>query len=156
VVVTIMIVVHCGFYTIRRTIIVLRTPIGAREIIRKFVGTRPTRIRTGIRLNLFTRGRIVVVPKCTAAHRYDPSQDFCIRDNDNVGKYCWYTYDSFPCGDWRGVTGLGYDNCGPKCTLIHPGLGTAKMMMLTVSSPSFLLLTVGVVRTTRTAVIPFL
>ena len=58
-------------------------------------------------------------PQCTAPHRYDPRQDFCFRDNDHVGKYCWYTDDSFPCGDWTGVTGLGYDNCGPKCTLIQ-------------------------------------
>ena len=52
--------------------------------------------------------------------RYDPSQDFCFKDNKNVNKYCWYPKDYMPCGDWKGEGGHGYDNCGPKCK--HMGL----------------------------------
>ena len=47
---------------------------------------------------------------------YDPSQDFCFRDNDNNDKLCWYPTDDFPCGDWTGVSGFGSDQCGPPCT----------------------------------------
>ena len=50
---------------------------------------------------------------------YDPSQDFCFQDNDNNDKLCWYPTDNFPCGDWKGVSGLGSDQCGPPCTQVY-------------------------------------
>ena len=50
---------------------------------------------------------------------YDPTQDFCYTDRDNHGKYCWYFRDSFPVGHWEGVTGRGYNDCGPKCTKVY-------------------------------------
>jgi len=47
---------------------------------------------------------------------YDPSQDFCFKDNDNDDKLCWCPTDNFPVGNWDGVGGHGYNGCGPKCT----------------------------------------
>jgi len=49
---------------------------------------------------------------------YNPSKDYCFKDNDNAGKYCWYPTDNLPVGNWDGFTGAGYDNCGPKCTTV--------------------------------------
>ena len=39
-----------------------------------------------------------------AASMYEPSQDYCFRDNDNPDKFCWYPHDYFPCGKWYGFT----------------------------------------------------
>ena len=51
---------------------------------------------------------------------YDPSQDFCFKDEDNDGKYCWYPTDSLPEGQfWKGVDTQGNNNCGPKCTSVN-------------------------------------
>ena len=51
---------------------------------------------------------------------YDPNQDFCFTDNDNVGKFCWYPTDNTPVGvNWGGVTGRGYNDCGPKCITVR-------------------------------------
>ena len=51
---------------------------------------------------------------------YDPSQDFCFKDEDNDGKYCWYPTDGLgPCGNWKGEGGHGYNDCGRKCTKIY-------------------------------------
>ena len=48
---------------------------------------------------------------------YDPSKNFCYADAENVGKYCWHSTHHYPIGmNWYGVTGAGYDNCGPECT----------------------------------------
>ena len=52
------------------------------------------------------------------SYDYDPSKDFCYRDNDNAGKYCWYPTDIYPCGNWDGESGHGYHDCGRKCTQI--------------------------------------
>ena len=54
-------------------------------------------------------------PECTV-QVYDPSQDYCFTDEDNVDKYCWYPTNHYPYGNWKGVTGAGYDNCGLPCT----------------------------------------
>ena len=53
---------------------------------------------------------------------YDPSSDFCFADTDNPGKNCWYPNDNFPCGNWKRVTGAGFDNCGPQCTQVEKRL----------------------------------
>ena len=51
---------------------------------------------------------------------YDPSQDFCFKDNDNDGKYCWYPTDGLgPCGNWKGEGGHGSNDCGQKCTKMY-------------------------------------
>ena len=50
---------------------------------------------------------------------YDPRQDYCFKDNEINDKYCWYPKDSFPVGNWEGIGGRGYDNCGPKCTDVY-------------------------------------
>jgi len=50
---------------------------------------------------------------------YDPTKDFCYTDRENHGKYCWYFRDSFPVGNWEGVTGRGYNDCGSKCTKVY-------------------------------------
>jgi len=50
---------------------------------------------------------------------YDPKQDFCFKDTDNAGKYCWYPEDKTPFPgypQWKGASGHGYDNCGLLCT----------------------------------------
>ena len=47
---------------------------------------------------------------------YDPKQDFCFKDTDNAGKYCWYPEDKSPYGNWVGDGGHGYSDCGLKCT----------------------------------------
>ena len=52
---------------------------------------------------------------------YDPKQDFCFKDTDNAGKYCWYPEDKSPCPgqpQWKGVDGHGYNNCGLLCTAV--------------------------------------
>ena len=57
-----------------------------------------------------------------AASMYEPSQDYCFRDNDNPDKFCWYPHDYFPCGNWNGFTcagGHGCAQCGPKCTEVY-------------------------------------
>ena len=51
---------------------------------------------------------------------YDPSQDFCFKDKDNADKYCWCRTDNFPFGNWKGVGGRGYGQCGDLCTHVHP------------------------------------
>ena len=58
-----------------------------------------------------------------AAPVYDPSQAFCFKDRDNDDKYCWYSTDNFPVGNWEGFTcagGHGCAQCGPKCTSVYP------------------------------------
>ena len=55
-------------------------------------------------------------PKCTEVYSYDPRRDYCFTDEDNPGKYCWITGKYLPSGHWKGVTGAGYDDCGPECT----------------------------------------
>ena len=55
-------------------------------------------------------------PKCTEVQLYDPNQNFCYKDNDNPGKYCWYPCDKIPYGNWVGEGGHGYNDCGPTCT----------------------------------------
>ena len=47
---------------------------------------------------------------------YDPIQDFCFKDNANANKYCWYTHDYFPFGNWVGWD-AAYGQCGDKCTI---------------------------------------
>ena len=48
---------------------------------------------------------------------YDPSQDYCFTDKDNVGKYCWSPIDLVPYhGNWEGDGKHGNNNCGPMCT----------------------------------------
>ena len=47
---------------------------------------------------------------------YDPSYDFCFKDNDNAGKYCWYPNDRLPDGNWKGEGGHAYNDCGDLCT----------------------------------------
>ena len=51
--------------------------------------------------------------------KYDPSRDFCYKDNDNVDKFCWYPNDCLPHGNWKGEGGRGYNDCGPKCTDVN-------------------------------------
>jgi len=48
---------------------------------------------------------------------YDPSQDFCFKDNANAGKYCWYNTDRspYPKEQWEGTGDHGTGNCGPLC-----------------------------------------
>ena len=53
-----------------------------------------------------------------AASVYDPSHDWCFKDNDNDGKYCWFPTHNYPCGNWGGWD-AAYDNCGPKCTTVY-------------------------------------
>ena len=55
------------------------------------------------------------------SYDYDPSKDFCYKDTDNAGKYCWYPTDAVPCpgGQWKGEGGHGYHDCGRKCTEVH-------------------------------------
>ena len=65
------------------------------------------------------RGKNDCGPQCIVPVLYDPSQDFCYKDKDNVGKYCWYPTDNFPCGNWKGEGGRGYNDCGPKCTTVY-------------------------------------
>ena len=50
---------------------------------------------------------------------YDPSRDYCFKDNDTPDNYCWYPHDFFPIGDWRGVGGRSYGDCGDECTTVH-------------------------------------
>ena len=54
---------------------------------------------------------------------YDPSQDYCFSDKDNVGKYCWCQLDYLPEGNWEGKGGRGYiyNDCGLLCTKIVGG-----------------------------------
>ena len=59
------------------------------------------------------------IPSMT--YDYVPDQDFCFEDKDNPGKYCWYPLDSFPIGNWGGVGGRGYDQCGQPCTDVEHG-----------------------------------
>ena len=46
---------------------------------------------------------------------YDPSQDFCFKDKENMDKYCWDPDDRLPVGNWKGEGGHIYNDCGPKC-----------------------------------------
>ena len=67
-------------------------------------------------------------PKCTDqdASVFDPSQDFCFKDTDNAGKYCWYPEIKFPVGNWK-AGARGYNDCGPQCTSVTdclPAVGT--------------------------------
>ena len=55
-----------------------------------------------------------------AAPMYDPNQAYCFKDKDNDDKYCWYPTDNYPFGNWGGVTGAAYNNCGPQCTKVYP------------------------------------
>ena len=48
---------------------------------------------------------------------YDPSQDNCFKAKYvDFDQYCWYPTNIFPSGCWERITGVGYNNCGPKCT----------------------------------------
>jgi len=51
----------------------------------------------------------------TAFPFYDPSEDYCFRDNLNTSHYCWYPSDSFPYGDWNGVDAPSNGECGEMC-----------------------------------------
>ena len=60
-------------------------------------------------------------PRCTPSV-YDPSQDYCFSDKDNVGKYCWCQLDYLLSeGNWEGKGGRGYNDCGLLCTKIVRG-----------------------------------
>ena len=51
---------------------------------------------------------------------YDPNQAYCFADTDNADKNCWCPTDNYPVGRWKGVSGVAYDQCGDKCTEVHP------------------------------------
>ena len=57
-------------------------------------------------------------PPTNDPNKYDPSHDWCFKDNDNDGKYCWFPTHNYPCGNWGGWD-AAYDNCGPKCTTVY-------------------------------------
>ena len=50
---------------------------------------------------------------------YDPSKDFCFKDNDNPGKLCWNSKDESPVGNWGGFP-VAVASCGLKCTEYDP------------------------------------
>jgi len=63
---------------------------------------------------------------CGNPASYDPREDFCFVDEDNPGKYCWFSDEKadplrdhllYPCGNWKEVALVerGYD-CGRLCT----------------------------------------
>ena len=90
-----------------------------RHDLKIFKGSFDWRMRS-----LFTTIAATRTATHTAAREdyYDPRYDYCFmdEDNDKVGVYyCWYHKDSFPVGYWKGVTGAGYDNCGPPCTKVR-------------------------------------
>ena len=51
----------------------------------------------------------------TVTSVYDPSRDYCYKDKDHARKYCWYPTDSLPDGNWEGMSGRFYNDCGEKC-----------------------------------------
>ena len=51
-----------------------------------------------------------------AARVFDPSQNYCYKDNDHADKYCWFPLDNLPSGNWKADGGRGYNDCGPECT----------------------------------------
>ena len=53
---------------------------------------------------------------------YDPSSDFCFKDNENANNYCWYRRGYWPVGNWQWATcagGHGCAQCGSKCTEVY-------------------------------------
>ena len=61
---------------------------------------------------------------------YDPSSDYCFKDHETPGKYCWHSNNNLPCEgdgtgdgtDWRAeVWSWWYTDCGPKCTKVRWG-----------------------------------
>merc|ERR1712028_173060 len=44
---------------------------------------------------------------------YDPSSDFCFKNNEERHENCWYPKDDFPVGNWDGVICLGGRGCYP-------------------------------------------
>ena len=51
---------------------------------------------------------------------YDPDLDYCFKDNDNAGKYCWSEFFNIPYGNWESflpgwIGGRDFNDCGPKC-----------------------------------------
>ena len=57
--------------------------------------------------------------RCTKMYNPQYQGEYCFQDNDTPDNYCWYPHDFFPIGDWRGVGGRSYGDCGDECTTVH-------------------------------------
>ena len=53
-------------------------------------------------------------PACVPV--YDPKKDYCFKDNVKSDHYCWWPFDWFPEGDWKGVDTPSGGGCGAPCT----------------------------------------
>ena len=62
-------------------------------------------------------GKIVVSSNPPPTEQmFDPSQNYCYKDNDYADKYCWDPVAHLLSGNWKEDGGHGYNDCGPECT----------------------------------------